>query len=677
MLNIQEKITNLFSDDIIENKRLVYSPNKQIPSKYNKNLPDNQINIFNKNDNSLEISNYNKNSNSKKKKKHLKKIKDNLKNEDNPSLSKILTIISNIYDNNIKNDEKDLKEEINLKSANKKNKEKKEESREIKESKEIKDNKENKENKEIKMSIDIDDDDYLNKYELKRSRGRSHHIKNKVESLACFKGILRRDSKKNNKKQKFELDKEDEIKIEEKDKNIISDDEKNKNKEKKKNKSRNKIDNKSLIVHKMKNKINNTIGKIRGNIIDSNNEIKNDNHKLKVNNSLFMKSAKVKSKRKKKINLSKYKPNTKEKEFIQNLRHNSQKKIGMHKKVSKIIKKESFESSSQISSFSDNNKDNSLNKNYNEKKSEYKKKEKKSSLKNINNDNKSSDNESNFQSSKFSKESKDDIFLSNSLIKHNYKSSKNVLFSKNIKTNNKTNNTKFKGKNKKSSVRKANINSLNKLYNNKNQLTTKNDDDSYLKIEECKDSSNYIKTSLNPKESENIIINSFNSNDIQSSEIKVKKLSNKKKERVHSQFQISKNVNNVFIFPNKENKNNIYQNNNQNLNIINPSNISNIISIEYNNNLGKKSDKNLESNNNNITIKNNQSNNITSLKKETLIKIDEVETQNQFHNKLNEKKEINSNKDNNNELINSKEEIINNKKKSKKKSKIKLCFGCL
>ena len=71
MLNIQEKINILFSDDIVENKRIVFSPNKQLPSKYNKNLPNNQIDIYNKNDNSMEMSNY-KNSNSKKKKTYKK-----------------------------------------------------------------------------------------------------------------------------------------------------------------------------------------------------------------------------------------------------------------------------------------------------------------------------------------------------------------------------------------------------------------------------------------------------------------------------------------------------------------------------------------------------------------------------------------------------------------------------
>ena len=90
MLDVQEKINNLFSDDIIEDKRIVYSPNKQIPSKYNSNLPDNQINIFNKNEKSMEMSNNkNTNTNTKRRKKHIKRIKDNLKNEGNVSYDKI------------------------------------------------------------------------------------------------------------------------------------------------------------------------------------------------------------------------------------------------------------------------------------------------------------------------------------------------------------------------------------------------------------------------------------------------------------------------------------------------------------------------------------------------------------------------------------------------------------
>ena len=109
---------------------------------------------------------------------------------------------------------------------------KKEEKQEKQEKEEIKET--DKEN-ESKKDIEIDDDDFpLEKYQQRRGRGKSHHIKNKMESMSVFKGILTKDSKKI-KKQNFEIEKDNDknIKIDEKkeeDENKVSNDELNKTK---------------------------------------------------------------------------------------------------------------------------------------------------------------------------------------------------------------------------------------------------------------------------------------------------------------------------------------------------------------------------------------------------------------------------------------------------------------
>ena len=252
--------------------------------------------------------------------------------------------------------------------------------------------------------------------------------------------------------------------------------------------------------------------------------------------------------------------------------------------------------------------------------------------------------------------------MDKSLNTHNYKSTKNVeLYAKSNKTNNN------KDKKKKIPSKKANINELNKQDNN--QLTNINEDSSIFKIEECKDSSNFLKNLIHKKESDGVILKSFNLNDKKTVESKIKKVNNKKKAVVVSTFQISKNVNNIFIFPHQENKNNIYQNHNQNMNILSP---GNFISIEYNINHDKNKDRNLVNNNHNI-INNNETNNLACFKKEIQIKNDDADTQNQYQ-RLKDNNEINNeiNNNKNNELINSKDEI-----NAQKKSKKKLCFCCL
>ncbi len=67
---IHNKINEIFADDFIENKRLVLSPKKQIPSKFKKNMQENLLTMINKEKNEkLELSHDNKYNNSKNKKK--------------------------------------------------------------------------------------------------------------------------------------------------------------------------------------------------------------------------------------------------------------------------------------------------------------------------------------------------------------------------------------------------------------------------------------------------------------------------------------------------------------------------------------------------------------------------------------------------------------------------------
>ena len=47
-LNIHKKINEIFADEFIDNKRIIFSPKKQIPSKFNKNLQDNILTMLKK-----------------------------------------------------------------------------------------------------------------------------------------------------------------------------------------------------------------------------------------------------------------------------------------------------------------------------------------------------------------------------------------------------------------------------------------------------------------------------------------------------------------------------------------------------------------------------------------------------------------------------------------------------
>ena len=218
--------------------------------------------------------------------------------------------------------------------------------------------------------------------------------------------------------------------------------------------------------------------------------------------------------------------------------------------------------------------------------------------------------------------------MDNKLISQNYRSSKNINY--------------FFGINKINKINDKN----NNVKNNKIKFTGKR-----MEIYDSKKENNEKR-----KEShENAKIKPFVLDNESNSETKLKKLNNKKKIGISSQFQISKKVNNLLFLPNHEKKDNFYINNNQN--IINP---DNYISLEYNkNNINqdKKNNRNIEINSNTNMIINNGSNNIFYSKKET--KNDYIETEN--NNKIQDKAEEKNDTSNN-----LKDNIIKGKKKPKK-----------
>ena len=657
--DIHEKINEIFSDESINSKRLLFSPKKIEPSKFNKNINDNQVNELTKIEKSAENTNYNTCS-SKNKKKHIKKIKENINKEVNPYTNNEFDILANINDNNSKNDQKDIYTESSIKHKHKKyEKDKKEEKQEKDEIKET-----DKEN-ENKKDIEIDDDDFpLEKYQQRRGRGKSHHVKNKMESLSVFKGILTKDSKKI-KKQKFEIEKSNDknIKIEEKkeEENKISNDEINKTKSKEKKKiffsskskdlSKNKT---SLITKSKKNYKNNndTLNKIRGSIIESKMEIKMDQKKLAK--MKLSKSPRLKNKKRKKVlSITKFlkQKDSKDKKLYTHLHFISQKKFVYPQK--KLTKKEIENSSFNNVVIMSNNDINSFNcKDLNE--SDKKKGNKY-------NDSIISDSESNFKSSNFSNDSEnnDNIYSKKHLVSKNNKSSKCIQYigrKKTFKTNDENGNVI---ENKKSH-KKLNI------CENNNEYITKKEEQSIKNKLQNKDSSKFIKKNMENFGTHISKIKPINIDNISNSELK--KTNNKRRIAIPNIYQITKNVNNLFISQKKTN-NNINENHNQNMNIINP---GNFISIEYNINNGKKDNKHLEINNNHIIINNN---NQSNYKKEMQNNFD-TQTQNKINNKLkenNDNSNLSNSNNNKNNLISSNVNIINNNKKAKKK----FCFCCL
>ena len=661
--DIHEKINEIFSDESINSKRLLFSPKKLAPSKFNKNINDNQVNALTKNEKSAENTNY-KTCSSKSKKKHIKKIKENNNKEGNPYTNNEFDILENINDNNSKNDQKDIHTESSVKHKHKKcEKDKKEEKQEKQEKEEIKET--DKEN-ESKKDLEIDDDDFpLEKYQQRRARGKSHHIKNKMESMSVFKGILTKDSKKI-KKQKFDIEKDNDknIKIDEKkeeeDENKVSNDElnKTKSKEKKKiffsSKSKDIGKNKTSLATKSKknNKNNNdTLNKIRGSIIESKMEIKMEQKNLA--NMKLSKSPKLKNKKRKKVmSITKYlkQKDSKDKKLYTNLHFISQKKIVFPQK--KLTKKEIENTSFNNSVIMSNNDVNSFKyKDVNE-----------SDKKKVNNHNDSiiSDSESDFKSSQFSKDSENNgnLYSKKHLVSKNNKSSKCIQYigrKKTFKTNDENRNIIEKKK----SHKKLNI------CDNNNEYISKKEEQSTINKLQSKDSSKFIKNNMENFETHISKVKSFHIDNISNSELK--KTNNKRRIAFSNHYQITKNVNNLFISQEKT-KNNIYENHNQNMNIINP---RNFISIEYNINNGKKDNKHLEINNNHIVI--NNSNNQSYYKKEMQNNFD-IQTQNKIKNKLKDNNDNNSlSNSNKNNLISSNDNILNNNKKTKKK----FCFCCL
>ena len=216
-LNIHKKINEIFADEFLDNKIIIFSPKKQIPSKFTKNLQDNILTMLKKEkEEKRELSNSheNKYNSTKSKKKQIKKIKDindTLKQEGKQYLNKDVNIIHN------RSKDKDI-----MRSSVKTYKLEK---------------KENKNDAIENNNENADIDSRINKNE-KRTRGKSHHANNKILSHSNLKDILHRDKEKEvkKKKSKFEEKEAENEKIEEnkEEENKKSEDEE---KEKKKKKS--------------------------------------------------------------------------------------------------------------------------------------------------------------------------------------------------------------------------------------------------------------------------------------------------------------------------------------------------------------------------------------------------------------------------------------------------------
>ena len=266
--NIYEKVNHIFSDELEDNKKLIFSPMKPF-SKFSKKFQDNQfsLNLIEK---SMENS-VDKNKSPRHKKKQMKIIKENNKQIITQNSNKKLKVINN---NHPRTSSKDILSTI--KSI-------------------IKSNKEN----EDKKDNDITDSGYpLNDKESKKVRRRAsnNHNHNQFISSPYMKGIhgRERDSKRI-KISRFELDDDKNEKIEEEEEHKLNEDEKEttKDKNKKPNKIKDKINDKNSSTHKLK-KNRGSIGEINGNLK------KGKNNKSKINDSMdsekYNKSPKTKSK---------------------------------------------------------------------------------------------------------------------------------------------------------------------------------------------------------------------------------------------------------------------------------------------------------------------------------------------------------------------------------------------
>ena len=217
MSNINDKIDEIFGDEYID-KRLVLSPKRNITSKFKKKINGDNLNLNNKDDKLSETQHININ-NTKIKKQHkkTKDIKDSIGQDEKLNIDQE---INDIINNDIKKEKKEIKESSNNLEKNENEKKGKKKEKE-------------KEKKDLENNV-INDLDLDNYPMPRRGRGQSHHIKNKVESLNVFKGILRKNSKKIGKKSKFDLEKEGQKKVEEKEKEESEEKEEKKMKKKKK-----------------------------------------------------------------------------------------------------------------------------------------------------------------------------------------------------------------------------------------------------------------------------------------------------------------------------------------------------------------------------------------------------------------------------------------------------------
>ena len=657
--NIQDKIDEIFSDEYINNKRLLFSPKKLSQSKTYKNNDknkDNRINATVKVEKSTETTNY-RTSSSKTRKQHIKNINENP--DGNKPILKALNDMEKNKENNLANeinDKKELKRELTLKIRQKKKEEKEEKEKQEKEKqekekqekekrerkekekekkekekrekekkekekkekekqekeKQEKEKEEKKDDKDDKKELNIDDEDFpISRYQSRRGRGKSHHIKSKME---VFKGILNKDLKKK-KKSKVEFD--DIINIKEKieEENNLSDEKNNKDKDKgkvkpkdkDKDKDKEKLKNRTYSVVKKKKSIclkGDALNKIRGNIIESkieiNKENDNNNSLLKINS----KSPKLKHKKGPKIMSTTknfYHKNTKGESINSNI-HLSQKKCShaKSKKGSKLLGKKNSFNASIIFSNNDADSNNSIgslangkeNKNNEDKKDiiDFKISDS-SDFKSSNDSDKKpeqkTEQKSNYKRNKSSKCI--DSFGTNKKISKR-ESKKNISHKKIDYDNN--NNKDEKKKNK--------SNKKLKMDGNKEYISKKEEISSAYKLQ-SRDSSKYLKNNIHKFDSRISNIKPLKMEPIYNSDIK--KVKNKRKIVFPSQYPISNKVSNLLIANGKENNNNLYENINNNMNIINP---GTFISIEYNLSNSKKDTKHLDDNHNDLLINNNE-----------------------------------------------------------------------
>ena len=543
--NIYEKVNNIFSDELEDNKKLIFSPMRPF-SKFSKKFQDNHfsLNLIEK---SMETS-VDKNKSPKHRKKQMKIIKENNKPILTQNSNKKIKAINN---NHPRSSSKNILSTI--KSI-------------IKSSKEKEDKKDN----------DITDSGYpLNDKESKKVRGRSSYNYNHLTSSPNMKGLYgkERDSKRI-KISRFELNDDKNEKIEEEEEHKLNEDEKEtiKDKNKKPNKIKDKINDKNSSTHKLK-KNRGSIGGINGNLKKgkNNNSIINES----MDSEKYNQSPKTKAKKMKRGYFTK---STKD---IQTTKTNKIKeKIKKHysyKKKNELLTppQNTKQNDKDISSHNSSNlsgESSSLSNKIKEEKEENKKTNNikvnnNNIAKNNNNNNNNISDESNFHSSIFSDDSNDnkEEIRKKKITPKSYKSSKCIKLFANKELNN------FK-------IKKFTNKKSQEYYNKSKDYKNIQEKD-----EESKGSSESTKKNVDKGKKIN---DKFSSSEVKN----LRRGSSKRKIYIPSpgQYKISSNVNNLLILSDKDNKNNNEDKSkdiNQNMNIVSP---GNIISIEYNINHGKK-----------------------------------------------------------------------------------------